>query len=106
MRTVILAGTTTPNCVRTTCYDAIALEYNAVVLTDCCSSQTEEIQRVNLEDMQRAGAILMDTAAFAAYGPDTVPDLSAAIRAEMAESDAFPEPFTTGMDSVSWTDKW
>ena len=47
----------------------------------------------------------MDSAAFAAYGPDTVPDLSAAIREEMAESDTFPEPFTTGMDSVSWTDK-
>ena len=106
VRTVILAGTTTPNCVRTTCYDAIALEYNAVVLTDCCSSQTEEIQRVNLEDMQRAGAILMDSAAFAAYGPDTVPDLSAAIRAEMAESDTFPEPFVTDIGNVSWTDKW
>ena len=106
VNTIVLAGTTTPNCVRTTCYDAIALEYNAVVLTDCCSSQTEEIQRVNLEDMQRSGAILMDSAAFAAYGPETVPDLSAAIRAEMAESTAFPEPFAAGADSVSWTDKW
>ena len=44
--------------------------------------------------------------AFAAYGPDTVPDLSAAIRAEMAESDTFPEPFTAGADSIGWTDKW
>ena len=34
VRTVILAGTTTPNCVRTTCYDAIALEYNTVLLSD------------------------------------------------------------------------
>ena len=48
----------------------------------------------------------MDSAAFASYGPDTVPDLSAAIRAEMAESDAFPEPFDTNLDGVSWTDKW
>ena len=48
-------------------YDAIALEYNAVVLTDCCSSQTEEIQRVNLEDMGRAGAMLMDSAAFTSF---------------------------------------
>ena len=61
---------------------------------------------VTEEDMQRAGAILMDSAAFASYGPDTVPDLSAAIRAEMAESDAFPEPFDTNLDGVSWTDKW
>ena len=78
--TVVLIGTTTPNCIRTTCYDAIALEYNTVVLTDCCSSHTEEIQRVNLEDMARAGAILMDSASFADYGPGTVEDLSAAIR--------------------------
>ena len=103
---MILAGTTTPNCVRTTCYDAIALEYNAVVLTDCCSSQTEEIQRVNLEDMERAGALLMDSAAFAAYGPETVPDLSAAIREEMLASDEFPEPFETEGDAVGWTDRW
>ena len=103
MRTVLLAGTTTPNCVRTTCYDAIALEYNTVVLTDCCSSQTEEIQRVNLEDMERAGAILMDSAAFTDYGPETVADLSAAIRADMLESDTVPEPFEEG---TGWTDRW
>ena len=106
MRTVLLAGTTTPNCVRTTCYDAIALEYNTVVLTDCCSSQTEEIQRVNLEDMQRVGAILMDNAAFAAYGPSTVEDLSAAIRGEMLVSSAFPEPFRADGSSVGWKDLW
>ena len=106
IRTVILTGTTTPNCIRTTCYDAIALEYNTVLLTDCCSSQTEEIQQANLADMQRVGAVLMDTAAFAAYGPDTVPDLSAAIRAEMAESGAFPEPFVTDGGSAGWTDFW
>ena len=106
VRTVILTGTTTPNCVRTSCYDAISLEYNVVVLTDCCSSQTEEIQRVNLEDMQRAGAILMDTEAFAHYGPDSVPDLSAFIRAEMMESEAIPEPFTNDGTSVSWPDLW
>ena len=103
VRTVLLAGTTTPNCVRTTCYDAIALEYNTVVLTDCCSSQTEEIQRVNLEDMERVGAILMDSAAFMDYGPETVADLSAAIRAEMLESRAVPEPFEEG---TGWTDWW
>lgn len=53
---VALAGTTTPNCIRATCYDALALDYGVTVLEDCCSSQTEEIQRVNLEDMRRAGA--------------------------------------------------
>ena len=106
IRTVILTGTTTPNCVRTTCYDAIALEYNTVILTDCCSSQTEEIQQANLADMERVGAILMDSAAFADYGPDTVSDLSAAIRTEMLESDTAPEPFESISGSVGWTDLW
>lgn len=54
--TVVLTGTTTPNCVRTTCYDAIALDYRTVIIEKCCSSQTEEIQRVNMEDMERIGA--------------------------------------------------
>ena len=61
---------------------------------------------MNLEDMERAGALLMDSAAFAAYGPETVPDLSAAIREEMLASDAFPEPFAAQGDAVGWTDLW
>ena len=106
VRTVILTGTTTPNCVRTSCYDAISLEYNVVVLTDCCSSQTEEIQRVNLEDMGRAGALLMDSIAFADYDENTVTDLSAAIRQQMLEEDLIPEPFTTDETGTQWPDLW
>lgn len=54
--TVILTGTTTPNCIRTTCYDAISLDYRVVVAEDCCSSNTEEIQRSNMLDMANVGA--------------------------------------------------
>lgn len=106
IRTVILTGTTTPNCVRTTCYDAIALEYSVVVLTDCTSSQTEEIQRVNLEDMGRVGAVLMTGGDFAAFGADTVPDVSAAIRAELLAEDVPPEPFAPQDGCTGWMDKW
>ena len=62
--TVLLAGTTTPNCIRTTCYDAISLEYNVAVLTDCTSSATEEIQQANLADMERIGAQLITSEAY------------------------------------------
>ena len=58
---VSLAGTTTPNCIRTSCYDAISLDYDVTVLRDCTSSATDEIQRGNLADMERAGARLMDS---------------------------------------------
>lgn len=54
--TIILAGTTTPNCIRTTCYDGISLDYNVVVIEDCCSSQTMEIQKANMIDMKNIGA--------------------------------------------------
>ena len=39
INTVVLAGTTTPNCVRSTCYDALSLNYNVVVLEDATSSR-------------------------------------------------------------------
>ena len=58
VQTVLLAGTTTPNCIRTTCYDAISLDYDAVVLSDCTSSVTDAVQAGNLADMQRVGAVV------------------------------------------------
>ena len=63
---LLMAGTTTPNCVRTTAYDAIAMEYNVAVAADCSSSATEEIQRVNLEDMARIGVQLINSKDFIA----------------------------------------
>ncbi len=64
--TVVLTGTTTPNCIRTTCYDAISLDYRVVVLEDCCSSNTKEIQQANLLDMKNVGAEIRSSAAFLA----------------------------------------
>ena len=52
---IVLIGTTTPNCIRTTAYDGLSLDYDVTVLSDCTSSATEEIQQSNLEDMQRVG---------------------------------------------------
>ena len=83
IRTVILAGTTTPNCIRTTCYDANALDYNVVVLSDCTSSQTKEILQANLDDMKRMGAFIIDSCAFEKYDETTVSDLAACIRADI-----------------------
>ena len=64
--TVILAGTTTPNCIRTTMYDALSLEYNSIVISDCTSSATEEIQQANLRDMSNIGAHVMSLEEFIA----------------------------------------
>ena len=62
--TIVLCGTTTPNCVRATAFDGITYDYRTVVLEDLCSSNTEEIQRVNMEDMGRAGCQVMSSEEF------------------------------------------
>ena len=59
-----LAGTTTPNCIRTTCYDGLSLDYAITLITDCCSSNTPEIQAANLADMQNIGAETITAAQF------------------------------------------
>ena len=92
IETVILLGTTTPNCVRTTCYDAVALDYNVLILPECCSSQTEEIQRANLADMERIGAQMLTLEQFAAYDVDSVPYLVQQVRQAVADDSAAPEP--------------
>ena len=64
VNTIVLAGTTTPNCIRTTCYDGISLEYNVAVLSDSTSANTEEIQQSNLRDMANVGAQILTSADF------------------------------------------
>ena len=64
VRHVILTGTTTPNCIRASCYDAISLDYAVTVLSDCTSSKTAEIQKSNLRDMANIGAEITDSDTF------------------------------------------
>ena len=73
--TVVLAGTTTPNCVRSTCYDALSLDYNVVLLEDCTSSRTPEVQAANIEDMAHIGAHVMSCDEFCAQGLEAVHDV-------------------------------
>ena len=61
---VVLAGTTTPNCIRTTCYDALSLDYQVTVLEDCCSSNTDAIQQANMLDMRNVGAEILSSGLF------------------------------------------
>ena len=89
-RTVILTGTTTPNCIRTTCYDGLSLDYNILIIEDCCSSNTEEIQRVNVEDMARVGAVLTTAEEFLA--DDFVcQDYAAEIQEKVQKDETAPE---------------
>ena len=77
VRNIILTGTTTPNCIRTTAYDGISLDYNVITLEDCCSSQTAAKQRANLEDMARIGVTnIQSEELIASYAADTVSAIS------------------------------
>lgn len=65
IETIILIGTTTPNCIRTTCYDGLSLNYNVVIVEDATSSRTPEVQRANIEDMDYIGATILHSREFA-----------------------------------------
>lgn len=74
--TVVLTGTTTPNCIRSTCYDALSLNYNVAIIEDCTSSRTPEVQRANIEDMAFIGAYVLDCAEFCERGLSDMPDVT------------------------------
>lgn len=61
---LLVAGATSPNCIRATCYDGISLEYNVAIVSDCTSSVNDEIQLSNLRDMANAGAQIISSADF------------------------------------------
>ena len=90
VHTLYLAGPTTPNCIRTTCYDGISLDYNVAVLTDCCSSNTDDIQQSNLRDMANIGAFLLTSDDFLA-GQEP-PDLARQVQSLVLADPTPPEP--------------
>lgn len=55
VKTVILAGTQYPNCVRGTANDAMSYDYETVVCTDACSAKTPEVAEANIFDMRNMG---------------------------------------------------
>ena len=79
--TVVLIGTTTPNCIRTTCYDALSLDYNVAVIEDCTSSRTPAVQATNIEDMAHIGAQMLTCDEFCTQGLANVRDVAAEVRA-------------------------
>lgn len=55
VKTVVLAGTQYPNCVRGTANDAMSYDYETVVCTDACSAKTPEVAAANVFDMKNMG---------------------------------------------------
>jgi nicotinamidase-related amidase len=59
--TVVVAGIQTPNCIRTTVFDAMAFNYRTVLVTDAVAAQSDEIHRCNVRDMERIGVKILTT---------------------------------------------
>jgi nicotinamidase-related amidase len=56
---IVIAGIQTPNCIRTTTFDAIAYNYPVVLARDATGAQTDEIHDANVRDMQNIGVRTM-----------------------------------------------
>ena len=52
---VIVTGIQTPNCIRTTVFDAIAYNYSACIVDDATAAQNDEIHQSNIRDMENIG---------------------------------------------------
>jgi len=58
---LVVTGVQTPNCIRTTVFDAIAYNYPVTLVDDATGAQSEEIHRANVLDMKNIGVRVMDT---------------------------------------------
>ncbi len=59
IRTLVIGGTQTPNCIRATLYDATSLGYEVVLLGDGTSSAHPEVQAANLRDLAALGVPIL-----------------------------------------------
>jgi nicotinamidase-related amidase len=52
IKSVVLCGVQTPNCIRGTATEAIGLDYEVIVLSDATASKSDQVQENNLEGEQ------------------------------------------------------
>jgi nicotinamidase-related amidase len=59
--TLFVTGVQTPNCIRTTVFDAFALNYETYLIEDAVAAQTPEIHQSNVRDMAAIGIHIIKT---------------------------------------------
>lgn len=59
--TLVVTGVQTPNCIRTTVFDAFALNYETYLVKDAVAAQTVEIHESNVRDMAAIGIHVVKT---------------------------------------------
>ena len=56
---LVVTGIQTPNCIRTTVFDAIAYNYPVTLIKDAVGAQSDEIHEANVRDMANIGVGIM-----------------------------------------------
>ena len=64
---LVVTGIQTPNCIRTTVFDAIAYNYPVVLVEDAVGAQTDEIHKANVRDMANIGVKILKSQDLSAY---------------------------------------
>jgi nicotinamidase-related amidase len=64
IKTLVITGVQTPNCIRTTAYDAIAYDFDTIVISDCTAAASDEVHQYNLDDMANIGVKIQKKAEF------------------------------------------
>jgi hypothetical protein len=58
---LFICGVQTPNCIRATVTDAIAYDYDVVLVSDAVTAKTPEIHQANLLDLKNMGVVIANT---------------------------------------------
>jgi len=61
IKSVVITGVQTPNCIRTTAFDAVAYNYGAYIVEDATAAKTSQIHDANLLDMKNIGVRIVRT---------------------------------------------
>jgi nicotinamidase-related amidase len=61
IETVVITGIQTPNCIRTTVFDAAAFGYHTVLVDDAVAARNSVIHEANLFDMANIGTVIVRT---------------------------------------------
>jgi len=67
VQSLVVTGIQTPNCIRTTVFDAIAVNYPVVVVGDATGAKNGAIHAANLLDMANIGVRILKSPDVAAY---------------------------------------
>jgi nicotinamidase-related amidase len=64
---IVVTGIQTPNCVRTTVFDAIAYNYPVVLVEDAVGAQSDDIHKTNVRDMATIGVKIITAQDLSTY---------------------------------------